>query len=153
MNIAIVASLSQLDKIVVESSIASLVDMLKPLSCRLLIIAANSPSYSDAKMSTVKLVKYGDKQTEFILAKLSHHFRTDLRLALILFRLRRQIDFVIYYVVANLNNISGILMLVLLLAAVLKFLSIFIFIWAVIPTVAFVAVSIQLLRRVKPENE
>ena len=58
-----------------------------------------------------------------------------------------------YKIEANFNNISGILMPVLLLAAIFKFLSIFIFIWAVIPTAAFVAVSIQLLRRVKPENE
>ena len=55
-----------------------------------------------------------------------------------------------YKIEANLNNITGILMPVLLLAAIFEFLSIFI--WAVIPTAAFVAVSIQLLRKVKPEN-
>jgi len=58
----------------------------------------------------------------------------------------------LYKVEGNFNNISGILMPVLLLAAIFKFLSIFIFIWAVIPTVAFIAVTIQLLRRVKSEN-
>lgn len=44
-----------------------------------------------------------------------------------------------YKIKANFNNISGILRPLLLLAAALKFLSIFIFIWAVIPIVAFVA--------------
>jgi hypothetical protein len=42
-----------------------------------------------------------------------------------------------YKIKANFNNINGILMPVLLLAAAFKFLGILI--WAVIPTVAFVA--------------
>lgn len=47
----------------------------------------------------------------------------------------------------NINNIVGLVMPVLLLAAIFRFLSVFILIWALIPTGAFIVLVPKLLRR------
>jgi len=108
-NIAIVASLSRFDKVVAESSIASFVNLIKPSLNRLFIIAANTPTFKDDNISVVELVKYGDKEREFILLKLCHHLLTDLRLALTLFRLRKDVDVIVYYVAAKVYPLSELL--------------------------------------------
>ena len=46
----------------------------------------------------------------------------------------------------NFNNITGMLMPILLIAVVFRFLSLYIFLWALIPTAAFIAVVIKTLR-------
>jgi len=54
----------------------------------------------------------------------------------------------------NLDNISGILMPTLLFAVVFRFLSLFILLWALIPTLAFIAVVVKTLssaRRVQSQ--
>jgi len=109
MNIGIIGSLSELDKIVVENSIATLVSLIKPFSSKLLIIAANYPEYEEANIRTVRLVKYGDQEGAFILFKLFHHLFTDLKLALTLLGLRKEFDHIIYSIGAKVYPLSEVL--------------------------------------------
>jgi len=109
MNIGIIGSLSELDKIVVENSIATLVSLIKPFSSKLLIIAANYPKYEETNIRTVRLVKYGDQEEAFILFKLFHHLFTDLKLTLTLLGLRKEFAHIIYSIGAKVYPLSEVL--------------------------------------------
>ena len=61
-------------------------------------------------------------------------------------------DSILYKLEANIDDIIGFILPVLLVCAVLQALSVFLLAWAIIPTGAFIAVTIQILRRIKTEN-
>lgn len=58
----------------------------------------------------------------------------------------------LYKINYNINNITGLVMPVLLLATIFRFLSLFICLWALIHTSAFVILIIKILRKAKVSN-
>ena len=52
-GIAIIADLSERNKIVLETNIANIVDILKPLSRELFIIAGSFPEYSEPNIKGI----------------------------------------------------------------------------------------------------
>ena len=58
----------------------------------------------------------------------------------------------LYKINCNINNITGLVMPVLLLATIFRFLSIFILLWALIPTGAFIILVIKILRKARASN-
>ena len=97
-NIAIVTFTSELNKLVPQTFIDSLVRIVSPSADRIFVLAAISPSFDDEKIVPIMIKKYGDKEREFILLKLLHYVLTDIKLSLKLLSISRDVDVVIYHV-------------------------------------------------------
>ncbi len=97
ISIAIIASPSVLNKQATESIIAYFVDMLTPISDRLFLVAGSSP-YGNERIRHIRVIRWRDRERDFILFKLVSRFLTDLRIALSLLRIANQINAIIYYV-------------------------------------------------------
>jgi glycosyltransferase involved in cell wall biosynthesis len=100
-NIAIIAQPSSLNKMVTKSSIATLVDILKPLSNMIFIIAGTSPEHIDEKIEFIKVIKPWDRDRGFILFKILDYLWADLKFAYHLARVTKKVEVVIYYIGAK----------------------------------------------------
>ena len=99
-TIAIVSSPTELYRQASESNIATLVDIVGPLSEGLYLIAGSSP-YDDGRVRHIKVTRWRDREKDFIVAKLMSRLVTDLRLARALVSVARDVDVVLYYLGAK----------------------------------------------------
>lgn len=100
-GIAIIADLSASDSIVTEATIGNVVEILKPLSRELFIIAGSVPVYHEPDIRGIKMKKRGWRETRLTPAKALGHVITDLTLAITLLRIARHIDVVLYHINAK----------------------------------------------------
>jgi len=97
ISIAIIASPSVLNKQASESLVAYFVDLLKPISDKLFLIAGSSP-YGNERIRHMQVIRWRDRDKDFILFKMVSRFLTDLRIAFNLLRLANQINIIVYYI-------------------------------------------------------
>jgi len=97
ISIAIIASPSVFNKQASESLIAYFVDLLTPISDKLFLIAGSSP-YGNERIRHMKVIRWRDREKDFILFKLVSRFLTDLRITFSLLRIAHQINIIIYYI-------------------------------------------------------
>lgn len=100
-GIAIIADLSERNKIVLETNVANIVDILKPLSRKLLILAGSFPSYNEPNIRGIIVRKKGWKEGKLTPAKVFGHPLADLSLAVNLLKFARHIDVVLYHINAK----------------------------------------------------
>ncbi len=100
-GIAIIADLSERNKIVLETKIANIVDILKPLSKELFIIAGSFPLYSEPNIKGIIVKKWRWREGKLTPAKVFGHPLADLTLAISLLRIARHIDVVLYHINAK----------------------------------------------------
>lgn len=98
IGIVIIASLS--DEKVVETIIANLVDVLKPLSDRIFIIAGAFPQYADEKIRAIKVTSRV-REERLTFPRVLTHLLADLRLAFTVLKVARYVDIIIYYINAK----------------------------------------------------
>ncbi|RLC62611.1 MAG: hypothetical protein DRI01_06595 [Chloroflexi bacterium] len=98
VRIAVIASLSELNKVVTQTFIDSLVSILNPHADRIFLVAAIPPSTTGEKIIPIQVKRWGDRENKFILLKLLHHILTDFKLSVRLLSLSRDFDIAIYHV-------------------------------------------------------
>jgi len=100
-GIAIIADLSGQNKIVLETNMANIVDILKPLSEKLFIIASSSPQYSEPNIKGIIVKRKEGKEGKLTPAKIFSHPLADLTLAFNLIKIARHIEAVLYHINAK----------------------------------------------------